>query len=97
MRRTNRLAHLKTQIIPHIRNSAWAAAALDGVNVASLGLMAGVTLQLTQVALVDPLTIGVAVVSAVLLFRFRMNSTWLIAGGAVIGLLQAGLPLLSRS
>jgi chromate transporter len=78
-------------IIPRIRNSPWAATALDGVNVASLGLMAGVTLQLAQTALVDPLTIGVGLVSAVLLFRFGTNSTWLIAGGAIVGIVSAAL------
>ena len=76
-------------IIPHIRESAWFGAALDGVNVASLGLMAGVTIQLAQAALMDPLTIALAVVSAILLLRFQINSTWLIAGGAVVGLLSA--------
>ncbi len=51
--------------------------------------MAGVTLQLSQATLIDPLTIGIALVSAILLFRFRVNSTWLIVGSAVIGLLQS--------
>ena len=77
------------RILPHIRESAWFGAALDGVNVASLGLMAGVTLQLAQAALVDPLTIAIALVSMILLFRFQTNSTWLIAGGALVGLLSA--------
>lgn len=80
---------ISSPIIPRLRNSPWFGAALDGVNVASLGLMAGVTLQLAQAALVDPLTIGVALVSAVLLFRFQTNSTWLIAGGAAVGVLSA--------
>ncbi len=76
-------------IILRLRNSPWASRGLDGVNVASLGLMAGVTLQLAQAALVDPLTIALALVSVVLLFRFRVNSTWLIGGGAIIGLASA--------
>jgi chromate transporter len=38
-------------------------------------------------ALVDGLTVGVALLAAVLLLRYKLNSTWLIAGGAVIGLL----------
>jgi chromate transporter len=77
---------LSQPIIPRLRNSPWASRALDGVNVASLGLMAGVTLQLAQAALVDPQTMAITLVSVVLLFRFRVNSTWLIAGGAVAGL-----------
>ncbi len=80
---------ISSPIIPHLRNSIWAAGFLDGANVASLGLMAGVTLQLGQAALIDPLTIGIALVSAILLFRFKVNSTWLIVGSAVIGLLQS--------
>lgn len=76
-------------IIPRLRNSPWASGLLDGVNVASLGLMAGVTLQLAQTALVDPWTIAIALISAVLLVRFRVNSTWLIAGGAIAGLASA--------
>lgn len=74
------------RFIPQIRSSPWSAAFLDGVNVASVGLMAGVTYQLAASALVDPLTVGVALVSLGLLLRWRINSTWLIAGGALIGL-----------
>jgi len=80
---------VSSPIIPRLRNSSWASGILDGVNVASLGLMTGVTLQLAQTALVDPVTIAIALVSAILLIRFRINSTWLIAGGAVAGLASA--------
>lgn len=72
-------------ILPRVRNSPWVGALLDGVNLAALGLMAGVALQLGVAALVDPLTIAMALVSAVLLLRWRVNSTWLILGGAVLG------------
>jgi chromate transporter len=82
---------ISTPILPRIRNSPWTAAALDGVNVAALGLMAGVTLQLAQTAFVDTLTVGIALVSAFLLFRYQTNSTWLIAGGAAVGVLHAVL------
>lgn len=75
-------------ILPRVRGSSWTAAFLDGVNVAALGLMTGVALQLAQAAVVDALSVGVALISAVLLLRFRVNSTWLIAGGAVIGWLS---------
>ncbi len=76
-------------LITRLRSSLWAGKMLDGVNVASLGLMAGVTLQLAQVALIDPYTIAIALISLVLLFRFHINSTWLIAGGAIAGLVSA--------
>jgi chromate transporter len=61
---------------------------LDGVNVASFGLMAAVTWQLGQASLVDPLTIVIALVSLGLLVGFNVNTTWLIAGGAALGLLK---------
>jgi len=48
--------------------------------------MAAVTIQLARVSLVDPLTIILAVLSAAALFLLRINSTWLIAGGGVVGL-----------
>jgi chromate transporter len=79
---------ISSLFIPYVRNSAWASAFLDGVNVASLGLMLGVTLQLTATALVDPITIGIALVSLGLLFRCHTSTTWLIAGGALLGLLR---------
>ena len=59
---------------------------LDGVNAASLGLMAGVTVQLAQASLIDPLTVGIGLVSFALLTRLKLNATWLVAGGALIGL-----------
>ena len=74
-------------LIPRIRRSPLAGAALDGVTVASVALIGVVTWQLGRAALVDPLTAIVALVSAVLLMRFRVNSTWLVLGGAALGLL----------
>jgi chromate transporter len=80
---------ISNPIIPRLRQSPWAGGLLEGVNAASLGLMAGVTWTLGQASLIDPLTVGLAVVSAVLLFRFKINTTWLIAGGALIGWLSS--------
>jgi chromate transporter len=64
------------------------------VNVAALALMLAVTWQLARAALVDAVTVGLAVVSAVLLVRYRVNSVWLIVGAAVLGILAslAGWP-----
>jgi len=82
---------ISNPIVPRLRNSPWTAGLLDGVNVASLGLMAAVTVLLVQAAFVDPLTIALGAISAVLLFRFKINSTWLVLGGAVVGWLGATL------
>ncbi len=73
-------------LVPRLRESRLAGAVLDGVNVASLALMAVVTWQLGRVALVDWLTISLAMAAAVWLLCYRVNSTWLILGGAALGL-----------
>jgi chromate transporter len=73
-------------LVPRLRASEIAGAFLDGVNVASLALMAVVTAQLGRAAIVDLPTGVLGVLGAVLLLRFRTNSTWLVLGGAVIGL-----------
>jgi chromate transporter len=70
-----------------LRQSAWAGRFLDGVNVASLALMAVVTWKLATTALVDWATASVAVLSGVGVFYLRINSAWLILGGAVVGLI----------
>jgi chromate transporter len=75
-------------LIPRIRRSPVAGAALDGVVVGSLALMGVVTWQLGKAALVDWTTVVIAVVSLVLLFRFRVNAMWLIAGAAILGLIR---------
>jgi chromate transporter len=56
------------------------------VNVASLGLLAVVTWQMGRAAATDWLTGLLMLASALLLFRFRVPSPWLILGGAVVGL-----------
>jgi chromate transporter len=72
-------------LVPRLRRSRVAGAFLDGVVVASLALMAIVSVQLGHAALVDPWTIGIAAVSAIALIRFRVSSVWLVLGGAVVG------------
>src|SRR5882762_727769 len=78
---------ISAPLIPRIRRSPTAGAFLDGVNAASIALMAVVTFLLGKAALVDIPTILLALTSAFLLIRFRLNSAWLIAGGAVVGML----------
>jgi chromate transporter len=77
---------LTNPLIPRLRRSPWMGAFLDGVNVAAVGLMLAVTWELGRAAIIDWLTVALALVAAVLLVRFKINSTWLIAGGAIAGL-----------
>jgi len=73
-------------LVPRLRRSRLAGAVLDGVNAASLALMAVVTVQLAQAAVVDWLTFFLALAAAACLFGFRVNSSWLVLGGALAGL-----------
>ncbi len=62
---------------------------IDGVNVASLALMAVVTALLARAAIVDVPTAALAAACVFLILRFRVNSTWLVLGGAVAGAIIA--------
>ena len=82
---------ISNPLIPRMRKSAWISGLLDGVNVASLGLMAAVTWQLSMASLTGPIPILIALASFILLVWSKVNSTWLIAGGGLIGLVIAGV------
>jgi chromate transporter len=73
-------------LIPRLRRSPWTGSLLDGVNIAAVGLMAAVTWELGRAAVVDWLTALLALLAAVLLIRFKVNSAWLVLGGGVVGL-----------
>jgi chromate transporter len=68
-----------------LRRSAAAGALLDGVNVAALGLMAAVSWELGRTAISDRFSAAPVVVAAVVLLRFKINSAWLVADGALAG------------
>jgi len=75
---------LLNPIIPRLRRSFWSAAFLDSINVAALGLMAVVTIQLLGSSLISGPTWLIAFGTAVLLFRFQINPAWLILLGALL-------------
>lgn len=77
---------LLTRITDRLRASAWTSALLDGVNAASLALMAGVSWQLARSAIVDGWTVAIFAASLALLWRTRLNSAWYVAGGALAGI-----------
>jgi chromate transporter len=80
-------------IVSRIRKSKIAGAFLDGVNVASLALMAVVSWQLARASVLDVETAVLAVGSLVALLCFHVNSAWLVLGGAVIGILTGSIGL----
>jgi chromate transporter len=73
-------------LIPKLRRSPIAGAFLDGVNVGAWALMVAVTWYLGRDAIVDVVTIVLAVLSAVALLRYRINSAWLVIAGGLIGI-----------
>jgi chromate transporter len=85
------MAGLVGALAARIRKSKLAAAFLDGVNAAAVALMAAVAISLGRATLVDDWTWVIGLVSAALLLRFKINATWLILGGAVLGILLHGL------
>jgi len=81
-------------LIPYLRASTWTAAFIDAVNVSAIALMAVVTLQLAQTTLIIPErtfldlpAMAIALMAGFLAIRFKVNSAWLVVGGALLGLL----------
>jgi chromate transporter len=78
-------------IVGILRRSRWTSGFLDGVNVGALGLMAGVSWQLGHAAVIDWVTALLALISCVLVFASKINSAWLVLGGAAAGLITKHL------
>jgi chromate transporter len=76
-------------LVPRIRRSRLASAVLDGVSVGSLALMAWAGVLIGRETLIDPIAVALCVIAAVVLIRYRPNATWLIAGGALVGIVRA--------
>jgi chromate transporter len=72
--------------VPQLRRWPLAGAVLDGINVAALAIIVVVAWQLGRSAIVDGVTLAIALVSGFLLIRYRMNSAWLVLAGAVAGM-----------
>jgi chromate transporter len=77
-------------LVPRIRRSPTAGAFLDGVNAAALALMVVVTYQLGRAAIIDFTTVALAVMIGAIIFRFRLNSAWLVVGAGIVGWLLYG-------
>jgi len=83
---------ISAPLMPKLRASRTAGAILDGINVASLALMAFVTWQLARAAIVDWFTLLLGIASAALLIRYRrLNSAWLVLGAGMLGIAKHGL------
>jgi chromate transporter len=60
---------------------------LLGVSAGVVGLIAYVTVLAAKVALVDPITLGIAAVSLAVMMRWPLSSAGLVLGGALVGIL----------
>jgi chromate transporter len=77
---------LTAKVLPRMRKSPNAGAFLDGVNAAAVALMAFVGIQFGREVVTTLLALGIGVVAAGLVFRFKVNSAWVVLGGALAGL-----------
>lgn len=72
-------------IVPRLRQSPWTSAFLDAVNVSSVALMLAVIVKLGQTTLTDFPAWLIAMAALGVSFRWKVNATWLILGGATVG------------
>jgi chromate transporter len=75
--------------IPRLRRSAWASAFLDAVNVSAVGIMVAVMIRMGRNILVDWQAWVIALGSAAIVFASpkKVNSAWVVMGGAFVGYL----------
>jgi len=81
---------LSGPILPKLRQNAAAGGFLDGLNAASLALMAVVTAYLARAAVIDLPTLVLAIGALCLLLFTSLNATWVIVAGALTGWLLHG-------
>jgi chromate transporter len=79
------------KLLPKLRKSAVASAFLDGVSAAAVALMAVVGWQFARAAIANMPAIVMMVSCAVLVFRYKVNSAWLMLGGAIVGIVLRGI------
>ena len=75
-------------LLHRLRESTAAKRFLQGVNVAAVALIAVAAVALSRAAVVDLPTVAIALGAAVAL-AFRLNSSWLLAAAAALGLLSS--------
>jgi chromate transporter len=79
------LVPLLDRIVHLTERRAWARGFVDGANAAALGLIAAVTLQIGRSALIDPLTVVIALVALGLVWRWPLASPGVVLAAAVVG------------
>ena len=73
-------------LIPKMRQSKWISAFLDAVNVAAVGLIVAVVIEMGMETLTDWRMIVIAVAALVTVFVLKkLNSAYIVLGGALLG------------
>ena len=84
---------LTAPLLHRLKDAPAARAVLGGLNAASLALMLAATLPLARDAFAAPsLAVPLFVLALGLLLRYRVNSAWLVLGGALIGWVATARP-----
>ena len=79
---------LLNPIIPKLRKSKAMSAFLDAINVAAVAVILAVAVEMSRDTLTDWRTVLIAVISFVVVFRFKkLNSAFIVVGGAILGFL----------
>lgn len=83
---------ISSPLIPHLRKSVWTKAFLDAVNVSAVALIVITTIQLGTATLIIPkvpyidiIGMEITLVATILAIRYRINTAYLVLGGALIG------------
>jgi len=82
------LVALLNPLMEKMRNSKGLSASLDAVNIASVAIIIAVCLTMGTETIIDWKTISIALISAVVVFKFKtINSAFIVLGGAILGFL----------
>jgi chromate transporter len=73
-------------LAPKLRTSGYFRSWLDGVNAGAWGTIVVVSCRLGLVTLINWQSISIAIISWLLIWRWRINAIWLISGSAIVGI-----------
>jgi chromate transporter len=85
------LVPMLDRIVRLTRRRAWAQGFVDGANAAALGLIAAVTLQIGRSALVDPITVVIALVALGVIWKWPLASPGVVLAAAVVGVARLAI------
>jgi chromate transporter len=85
------LVPLLDRIVHLTERRAWAQGFIDGANAAAIGLIAAVTLQIGRSALVDPLTVVIALAGLGVVWKWPLASPGVVLAAAVVGVARLAI------